>query len=69
MGNYILKFDLGGYEDAKSRQAAELEFIYENLNFSASSVKVTPYSCMDCARRDEVCEHDIPILFTSTESE
>ena len=42
MSKYILDFWLDGYEDEAEREKAELEFIEEQLNFTASSVKVRP---------------------------
>ena len=41
MGKYLVELDLDGYEDEAEQEAAEVEFIYEQLNFSASSVKVS----------------------------
>ena len=41
MSKYLLEFWLDGYEDDDDRVEAEMEFIYDNLNFSASSVKIT----------------------------
>ncbi len=42
MSKYIVELWLDGYENDVDRTKAEGEFIYEQLNFSASSVKVTP---------------------------
>ena len=47
MGKYLLDFWLDGYENEEEREKAELEFIYDQLNFTASSVKITPISSTD----------------------
>jgi hypothetical protein len=41
MGKYLVELWLDGYENEEEREEAELAFIEEQLNFSASSVKVT----------------------------
>jgi hypothetical protein len=41
MSKFLVELWLDGYEDESERTAAELEFIKEQLDFSASSVKVT----------------------------
>ena len=40
MSRYIVDLTLDGYTDEKEQEAAEIEFIKEQLDFSASSVKV-----------------------------
>ncbi len=40
MGRYVIDLDLDGYEDDDEREAAEIAFIKEQLDFSASSVRV-----------------------------
>jgi len=44
MGVYRVELWLDGYDDEVEREAAELEFIKDQLDFSASSVKVTKIS-------------------------
>jgi hypothetical protein len=44
MSKYILDFWLDGYEDEKDRTEAEIEFIKDQLDMSASSVKVKDIS-------------------------
>jgi hypothetical protein len=41
MGKYLVELWLDGYDSEEEREAAELSFIEESLDFSASSVKVT----------------------------
>lgn len=41
MSKYLVELYLDGYESDIEREAAELAFIEEQLDFSASSVKVT----------------------------
>ena len=41
MAKFIVDLWLDGYEDEEEMEAACEEFIYEQLNFSASSVKIT----------------------------
>ena len=40
MGKYLVELWLDGYDTDEEREAAELVFIEEQLDFSASSVKV-----------------------------
>jgi hypothetical protein len=40
MSRYVVDLELDGYETKEEREAAEVEFIKEQLDFSASSVKV-----------------------------
>ena len=40
MAKFIVDLWLDGYEDEKQRTDAEKEFIYEQLNMTASSVKI-----------------------------
>lgn len=42
MPKFLVELWLDGYETEDAMEEACLEFIYEALNFSASSVKVTP---------------------------
>lgn len=41
MGKYLVELWLDGYENEEEAEAAQLEFIREQLNFSGSSVKIT----------------------------
>ena len=41
MGKYLVELWLDGYDNEEEREAAEKQFIEEQLDFSASSVKVT----------------------------
>jgi hypothetical protein len=40
MAKFVVDLWLDGYEDEKEREEAEAEFIYEQLNMTASSVKI-----------------------------
>jgi hypothetical protein len=40
MSRYIVDLKLDGYETDEEREAAEIEFIKDQLDFSASSVQV-----------------------------
>lgn len=40
MGKFVIDFWLDGYEDENEREKAEIQFIEEQLNITASSVKV-----------------------------
>lgn len=40
---YLIEFWMDGYEDDEERQKAQEEFIYDQLNMTASSVTVTKY--------------------------
>ncbi len=41
MAKFLVELWLDGYDNEEDRKEAEKEFIYEQLNMTASSVKVT----------------------------
>lgn len=40
---YLVDLELDGYEDDKEREEAEIMFIIEQLDYSASSISVKKY--------------------------
>jgi hypothetical protein len=44
VSTYILQFSLDGYDSVEERQKAEEEYIYDQLNCAASSVRVSRMS-------------------------
>lgn len=58
MSKYIVELWLDGYENDVDRIKAEKEFIYEQLNFSASSVKIMPLTTQsNCNLEKLAAEH------------
>ena len=53
MAKFIVELFLDGYDTQEEQEAACLEFIEEQLNFSASSVKVTPIKEENLITADE----------------
>lgn len=56
MSKYIVDLCLDGYDTEIEREAAEAEFIYDQLNFTASSVKIKKFD--DVQTRIEALEKE-----------
>lgn len=54
VSKFIVELHLDGYDTAEEAQIAEREFIYDQLNFSGSCVKITPYSESDLKTAHEM---------------